>query len=271
VNDLNTLRVGGRRVLEPLFEQSALPANSDYFPLLDQRAPRARFRKDNVFQLRAMREALEPTLAMLDGDYRTTRSRLQAPGKTQPPRVARAAAGLEAVGVFAGAEAPGAPQLSVGNRINAVAARALLAGCPGAQRELLQAVTEIVASSSPYLAADEIDVVFDRVRLSPCWNDLDDIGKRRIALLRAISRRDAQGMADHSAFLLRYAKAPSEQEYSHYLASGLTALMALQQYELARNVAGRFAPGLSERERQRLLVRLVEANVKARAVDGGTR
>ena len=51
-----------------------------------------RFRKENVFQLRAMREALEPTLALLDGEERTPRARL-GPLRHADPRIARAAAG----------------------------------------------------------------------------------------------------------------------------------------------------------------------------------
>src|SRR6185436_15836401 len=66
--DLEAMRVGGRGALGPLFESSSTPANSDYFPVLDQRAPRSRFRGDQVFELREMRDALDPVLALLDGE-----------------------------------------------------------------------------------------------------------------------------------------------------------------------------------------------------------
>jgi spermidine synthase len=265
VHDLKALRIGGRRVLEPLFEQSRLPANSDYHPLLDQRAPRARFRKDNVFQLRAMRDSLEPALAMLDGEERTPRSRVAAGTQPQTPRVARAAAALEALRIFSGASADGLATATQGSAsLHAVAARGLLASCKGEQATLLGAVTELAAASSPFLPADEVDVVFNRVRLSPCWGDLDEIARRRIALLRAINRREAEAMAEHAVFLLRNALAPSEQEYTHYLIAGLVGFLALGREDLATRLANRYAPGLSTRERQRLLVRLTGANVRAR-------
>jgi hypothetical protein len=39
LTDLLTLRLAGRATLEPLFAATGAPANSDYFPVLDQRAP----------------------------------------------------------------------------------------------------------------------------------------------------------------------------------------------------------------------------------------
>ncbi len=42
-DDLATRWVGNRELLEALFEAQPLPANSDYFPVLDQRAERARY------------------------------------------------------------------------------------------------------------------------------------------------------------------------------------------------------------------------------------
>src|SRR5258708_29952140 len=44
VGDLEALRVGGRSPIEPLFLHTGFPANSDFFPLLDPRAPRSRFK-----------------------------------------------------------------------------------------------------------------------------------------------------------------------------------------------------------------------------------
>src|SRR5262249_53231916 len=47
INDLRALRIGNRRLMEPFFAQSDYPANSDFFPVLDQNAPRARFKGDS--------------------------------------------------------------------------------------------------------------------------------------------------------------------------------------------------------------------------------
>ena len=41
--DLIVRRVGNKRALEPLFESYGVEANSDYYPLLDLNAARARF------------------------------------------------------------------------------------------------------------------------------------------------------------------------------------------------------------------------------------
>ena len=43
IEDLKLVRVGSKRALEPLFAFSRLPMNSDYFPVVDQNAAKARF------------------------------------------------------------------------------------------------------------------------------------------------------------------------------------------------------------------------------------
>lgn len=264
LQDLASLRVAGRRALEPLFQQSRLPPHSDYLPLLDQRAPRTRFRRDNVFELQAMRGALEPTLAILDQDARVSRARASASGP-KPPRVARAAAGLEAVDIIASTQLPAKGELAEAARLHALALRTLLSGCRGAEGELIASITQVSAAVSPYLAASEMDAVFDRVRLSPCWQELNEPDRHRIALLRAINRRDAPAMADHAAYLLRAGLPRSDQEYSQLVVAAILGLVAQQRESDAVLIANRFAPSLSQRERQRLLVRLTGANLRARS------
>ncbi|HXN15604.1 MAG TPA: hypothetical protein VN878_04455, partial [Usitatibacter sp.] len=93
VGDVRALRVGGRRVLQPLFTQTGFPPNSDFFPVLDQNAPRSRFKNESSLDLARMRLELEPVLALLDGESRTPLARIQRMGRSNPDRVQLAAVG----------------------------------------------------------------------------------------------------------------------------------------------------------------------------------
>src|SRR4051812_17058978 len=63
--DLDARYVGGRTVLEPLFASYAMPANSDYAPVLDLNAARHRFTERNATGIVALVNAEVPLLEML--------------------------------------------------------------------------------------------------------------------------------------------------------------------------------------------------------------
>src|SRR4029079_2467160 len=76
VDDLKSLRIAGRAAFDPIFAASPMPANSDFFPVLAQNAPRARFRGDSAKDLRTSRDDLVPVVQMLDEETRTPLDRI---------------------------------------------------------------------------------------------------------------------------------------------------------------------------------------------------
>ncbi|HEX6592850.1 MAG TPA: fused MFS/spermidine synthase, partial [Moraxellaceae bacterium] len=65
VADVENLRIGEKRWLEAFFAQSRAPANSQYFPYVDQHAVAARFKEQSFEDLVALRESPLP----LPGQY----------------------------------------------------------------------------------------------------------------------------------------------------------------------------------------------------------
>ena len=51
-------------------------------------------------------------------------------------------------------------------------------------------MTDVVSRSAPFLARDDVKVVFDKARSSGCWRSLDETGRLRVQLLEAINDRD---------------------------------------------------------------------------------
>jgi spermidine synthase len=202
VGDLEALRVGSRKVLKPFFDRSPFPANSDYFPVLDENAQRASFRRDNSSELRASREGLVPALAMLDGEARTPVARLAQGGVTRPVRMDQALAGAEAIGVFLTGQADSSRVLEPGQRASALLAHSLLSNCAGSQRDWVDALESVVALSSPFLERNDVKAVFDVARGSKCWASLPAPLKRRVELLEAINDRDAGRMLALGSALL---------------------------------------------------------------------
>jgi len=245
VEDLQALRVAGRKASDPIFALSAYPANSDYFPVLDQNASRARYRGDSAKDLRTSREHLVPVLALLDGETRTPLERLSSTGINRPQRVFQSLAGAEAIGIFLTGRADGARVLLPEDRAAALLANTMLARCAGAEAEWADAVSTIVGLSSPYLARNDVKIVFDTIRASRCWASLGAPTRERILLLEAINDRNAAAMREHGLALLA-GRRESEPARRTAFQAAVAACIALGRQDEARALWARHAPGMGK-------------------------
>ncbi len=88
--DLEMSRVGTRRGLEPLFRSGIYPANSDYFPMIDTRAAKARFMHESATDLGAIGRGFVPFANLFSRDVRYDPRALDASWKIVNPTVASA-------------------------------------------------------------------------------------------------------------------------------------------------------------------------------------
>jgi spermidine synthase len=267
LGDLNALRIGGRKALEPLFLHTGFPANSDFFPVIDQRAPRSRFKNESAEDVRRMRDALTPFLALLDAESRTPLARIQAAGRNRPVRIDRAVTGAEAIGIFLGGAAEHAETLSPELRRSALMARGLLDNCTGAKDAWIESLSDVVRAASPYLERADVAVVFERVQASRCWKSLDEPGRDRVKLLQAVNDRDAEAMATLGASLLQRKAATSDGERAFHLHAAMAGHLAKGRDSEARIVAERYFPILAPADREALTMHLLVAHALARTRD----
>lgn len=241
-DDLAALRIAGRRAIAPLFAGTDHLANSDYFPVLDQRAPLARFRGENAMELRGLRDAVVPTLALLDGETRIAVERIRAGDVTQSVRMAQARAAADAVGIFLGGRADAARALAPQGRRAAVLAHALLAGCEASGTEWVDAVTDVVSRSAPYLVREDVSVVFDVARSSACWRSLDGVGRLRLELLEAINARDPEALRARGEALLAIDDPRLEAVQRMAFMSAVSGCVATGRLDEARALWRRYVP-----------------------------
>jgi spermidine synthase len=264
LGDLEALRIAGRRTIEPLFARSPFPANSDFFPILDQQAPRARFKGESAAELHAMRDGLVPILALLDGDSRTPLARLHRLGAVTPMRLELAAAGAEAVGIFMGGPARDAVRLLPQGRAAAILARELLEGCAGSQAEFVDAMTDLATRSSPFLARGAVSVVFDKARSSACWGSLGEADRLRLQLLEAINDRDAGKMRAHGAALLAIEDPRLEATQRAALVAAVAGGIATGRRDEARALWSRYRTLFPSTAYESATIRLLVAHLAVR-------
>lgn len=260
LGDLQMLRVAGRKTLEPLFRQMGYPANSDYFPILDQRAPRARFKQYNASDLGQLRNSLVPVLPVLDGEWRTPLARIMRVGKNRSARLDFVVAGAEAVGVAVSGEVEGSRFLLPADRRSALLAYAMLENCKGAQTAWMDQLTDVARIAVPVLEAKDVAVLFEKARASRCGRSLDEANARRLALLQAINDRDAESMVKLSESALQNLPAAMEKDRAYYLSAAMAGHLAKGRAAEARALSERHGARLGAADRGSLLMRLLDAH-----------
>ena len=216
VADLEAMRVGNRAALEPMFRNQRIAANSDYYPILDQRASRARFKQETGLDLPNLRNDLMPLLQVLDRDTRLPLARLARPTAARSMQVDRAYLAAEALGVGLTGAAARAQGLPPPARSAALISYRLADDCGGAEQLWLDAVGDTARVIVPHLAGADGAPFFERMRASRCARGLDEAGKRRLEFLAAATAHDARRMAAAAEWLLDNAQpaASARTEYA---------------------------------------------------------
>jgi spermidine synthase len=228
ISDIELRNIGGKDVLDPLFASFSIPRNSDYFPILDLNAAKSRFLGAHALDLVGLGHVGVPAGEMLG----TTVDKFRATDVTASPLFYRAQTARNAVAVrdffmtghfdHAGNDVP------VDTKRNAELVRSFLRDCQYARRWdiWLDSLINVAAEMISYLTPEELEQVWTKLGLSECDNKLNVTQKHWISLLKAVSRRDADGMAETAAVLLSEAEPYRRANFDYALAAGMLGNIA---------------------------------------------
>ena len=244
--DIETRRVSGRFPMERYLADLPVPANSDYFPIVDLEAPRARFIGSNAGEVFALVEGPMPLVEMLD------RRPLQfdAPvrefqgGNVRQAKVA--AAHKWAAYLIAAKAGDGISGSSENELAESVAvARALFVDC--APNEVVDPLWDRVV-----VVAGELNPVLPRATAEPLWSNLapprcaagwPPDKHSWIQLFAAVGARDATRMSELAESLLeRQGLSPIQRNYLFNAA--LTGYLVDRRNAEARKTWGRMEKAL---------------------------
>jgi len=260
LGDLEAMRVGGRAALEPFFLGSGMPANSDYYPILDQRAPRARFKDESAVSLPEVRLSHVPVLALLDRDTRQPLASLKDIGRSRPAQIDQMLAAAEALGIALTGSASEARVLSPRGQGVSLLARRLADDCPGAQPQWTAAVSEVAYFVMPYLGQRDVAPFLERMRASRCARSLDEADRRRLDFLEAVNARDARGMSAAAEWMLGHV-ALDAVESRDYVTAVLLGALVDNDIARVREVADRHLRTLPLEELRAPSLQLVLAHL----------
>jgi hypothetical protein len=224
--------VGQWRTLGPLFAVYGAPANSDYFPFVDQRAGKTRFTRARVDDLVDLLVSPVPLLEMLDGAHTAPAAPHDVLAMTMTDLAADESWRLR--DVVMGVASPRQPLAMDNGRQSAAHLARSWSHCTSEITfDVVLPALAVVASLNPHLDAAGAGSMWQAIERSPCGRRLKPEDQRWIALFDAAARRSADGMAQGRALLETPLGPPSEvSEYA--LLAAVTGLICRGEPERAR-------------------------------------
>jgi hypothetical protein len=249
--------MGTSVALAPFLETFGMLLNSDYFPVVDQRASRTRFTKTQVRELNELQAASVPMLEMFGAAPVPAKARYQAPGVTFVDLATEDAWILRDAMMgarTAPVTGPMTKQLLAAHMLHEWAACRTGIGFGS----FVQSIPDISEVVNPRLHSTVAAEVWRSLAASPCGKSLAPEERRWLALLEAIGRRDARAMTDAALPILaaRPEKGPATEMA---LFAAVTGLICTGQPERARTLLQHGARELLQPGTRQSEVRLLDA------------
>lgn len=225
--------IAGSGVLGPFFDSYGAPANSDFFPIVDQRASKTRFTRARVIELTDLQASYIPMLEMLDRRQPPSRGRQESSGTVFAEKIVADAWKLHDI-VLGTGPSRSAFQDTGAREMSARLVRFWVAGCQKHEDfdRMLPAFTEVASVINPYLHPDVTAQVWRTVADSPCAKSLAVPQKRWLGLFEAVARRDVAKMASEGGEILEASRGTKSAQVEYAFFATVTALAC--QGEMAR-------------------------------------
>jgi|CXWL01.1.fsa_nt_gi spermidine synthase len=225
--DLDARYLGDRAALEPLFASYGMPANSDYYPVLDLNAARHRFTEKSASDVVALLNAGVPVLDMLQPALQRRAVNAQHKGaatfeRVENTRLARYARDF----LLANPPEPENIPTQLQKDLELSKLRLLECREPKEQDVWLHSMINVARTVNPYLAPAEAQALWARFAGAPCFAALHDFQRRWIALFGAIGARDAARSADLASGLLAGQQDLTRDAREYLLMAGMTGHIA---------------------------------------------
>lgn len=238
--DLQIRKVGFRASLDPLFQSYHIPANSDYYPVLDTGAARARYLASSAKDLNRLFSADYPFMPVLEGDILPARSFYsETPFSFWKAIEAREARAIYQY--FIGSKNPKFVPTIAMSRENYDAIQAMFSG--NGSFDVLQ---QIIYSTYTYLSKEEMGLIWSVLESSKLYDAQPEELKKVLGLYKALSNRDFREALHTAELFLPGGTIFSDEKNNFLLKIVLTAHIALGNRDAASRLWDRFDYGTIE-------------------------
>jgi spermidine synthase len=233
--DLQLHRVGARKAVHPYFESFAIAPNSDYFPVLDLNAAKARFLRQDAYDIVRLALTPIPAVELLEGSNSKKPSGISM---AQRPWLTKATATLDALAMRDYLLEGRMDQLArLPSRLSGEALLTRLLGIECANGRLPEeALYVVAAASASFLQPEEARPVWQKMGQARCTSDHREANSAWIALFAAVSERDARRMAELGEIIFSKYRPTSPEMKRYALAAAMIGRLTMGQREAAESL-----------------------------------
>lgn len=236
LGDLTIRRIATRRVLEPLIAMIPIDANSDYWPVLDQGAAKARFLNRDARAFRLIGWGSLPLLEMLDRAGPDT----VVPGESKVTTVPYLLGSwLTDRSMYLRSRILGEPYPDLPPSVEYAPRKEaddLLSRCESASAsERYQVIQQFAVAIGPFLRPSKVREIWDGLQTWRCVAELPPHEHNWLALARAVGDRNAEAMA-HSGTTLLQAKSGSTESRRYALTAAMLGNLAIDRRDAAASL-----------------------------------
>jgi len=223
IHDIKARFIANEQLVKPLFNINKIAINSDYFPILDLSAPKSRFKNENVFNLTRIRIAPIPLINILVPDYE-----YQDAANVNTGVMFKTTKNIsEAQNIYNYAKSR---ELNDFNYADIALLIRLANDCSNNSDFQLwnKKLFEIAEITIPSLAPKELNELWELIT-PPCPEKLNEKQHQWLALVKALSNRDAKIITDNAILLLKD-RQQSLEHRQFLFGSMMLALVKLEDY-----------------------------------------
>lgn len=257
--DFAMSRVGTRRALEPLFRSGIYPPNSDYFPMIDTRAAKARFMRESATELASISHGFVPFAALFSPDARYDPRALDPAKSVASPPATKALVAKQSWEAFlAPGEMPAEgiePRFALQMRLM----RDGLEDCSRRPAEWVDMIEDLYRGISPHLDARAHGRLYARISGSRCYRQLPAVERDRMEMLDALATRQAGRAGAIAEKLLGAGRQWSKADQSQFLFIAASSRLVAGDAAGAKALWSRYGASVEPRQLQSLAIRLLLA------------
>ena len=236
--DLDARYLGDRATLDPLFASYGMPANSDYYPILDLNAAKHRFTEKSAADVVALLNAGVPVLDMLQPALQRRAVNPLHKGAVTFERVENTRLARYARDFLLKPKPPEPEGIATLLQKDLELSKLRLIECrePKEQDVWLHSAINLARTVNPYLPPAEAQAVWARIAAAPCFATLRDFQRRWIMLFAAVGKRDAVRSAALASELLASQTELSRDAREYLLMAGMTGHIAAGNPQRAKDL-----------------------------------
>ena len=242
VQDLALRKLGSRKTLDQLFALHSVQPNSDYFPVLDINAVKARYLKQNALDLIALRTIHLPLIETLEGSgfHKGTLS----VSKNSYNKAGRLAVTAKNVFDYF-RNVNSTSTVDTINYLDRKIVRDIKSIHHQCKEEELKTVWlgslhAIAKATLPYLYPNEMEIIWNDIESAKCFSVLPEETSHWFYLYRAVSRRDFENVLNFSSLLLPEESIKPSTENEYLLTAAMLAYIALNEHDKAISLFKRY-------------------------------